>query len=185
MPRSVNSRDSTIAVPPRGSLVSRQRPTGTPERGRPEAWWTLGLNSVSAAGGELGCGETGALGAEQAHGVLRVVAALGCLPLVVEVSEDGSHGPLGPRPRSPPRGFVDESRPIRSASKWPATRQAGALRAGACASSGGARVSRLRGGASASGTRGPRPGLLRGRRRRGRGARRRSATSGGRPTRRW
>ena len=37
-----------------------------------------------------GCGDGIALGVELAHGVLGEVAAVGCLPLVVEVSEDGA-----------------------------------------------------------------------------------------------
>ena len=42
------------------------------------------------AGCELGCGETMALWVEQAHGVLWEVAAVGCLPFVVQVGQDGA-----------------------------------------------------------------------------------------------
>ena len=42
------------------------------------------------AGCEFGCGDGIALGVEEAHGVFGEVAAVGSLPFVVEVGEDGA-----------------------------------------------------------------------------------------------
>ena len=39
---------------------------------------------------EFGCGETIAFGVEQAHGVFGEVAAVGGLPFVMQVGQDGA-----------------------------------------------------------------------------------------------